>query len=180
MYTRLPGVNLAGFPAPSTLTNLSLGNQIATSLVGIARWQNLQRLILNQPLDMIEWEELTKLPQLIGLYLGDFCDLTQAVRLPDLEEFHIHTERSDLQLDLIPDLFPQLKRLSLSCRGWAPDITPLKNLNASLNLYVSDASSVIGLEHFPADRVTLSPRPRTQSSRLCPASATASASREQR
>ncbi|MER5465567.1 NACHT domain-containing protein [Streptomyces sp. NPDC002668] len=159
LYTVLPWQTLRDLPAPPGLTSLWLGSQTATSLTGIAQWEALQDVVVNHSPDAMECEELAGLPNLTRLSTRDF-DLTIVPRMPGITELSMYPERSDTRLDLIPDRFPGLKFLRLSCfAGWSPDLTPL-HVFKDLRLAISRASRITGLEGFPPHHVSVYPRPR--------------------
>jgi hypothetical protein len=163
LYTRLPWESLAELPAPGGLTSLSLGGWIGTHLAGVSKWQHLQDLTINTAPDNEEWQEIAALPHLTELCMSDY-DLNHAVPMHSVTYLRLLPD-SDTQLDLIPDLFPNLERIFINCRGAHPDtadITPLSRING-LEISISYASKVTGLERFTPDAVVLYPRPRTAS-----------------
>lgn len=159
LYTLLPWRDLRRLPAPVGLTELALGGGISASVTGISRFLRLQSLIINHRLDEIEWEEITTLPHLTDLYVGE-GGLDKAPRMLSIKHLTAYSEHRDMPIHLIPDRFPNLETLHLSCRGWDPDITPLQELRG-LRLSLALARHVTGLEAFPPGVVTLHPRPRT-------------------
>lgn len=161
-YTHLPSESLADVPAPEGLTSLNLGWTDA-SLGGISRWQQLQELTISDGLDNAAWQEIETLPQLTELCISGY-DLKHAVPLPSVTYLRLISP-PDPQLDLIPNLFPNLQRLFINCQRVQPDttdITPLSQIK-DLQISVSYASSVTGLERFTPEAVGLYPRPRTTS-----------------
>lgn len=89
-------------------------------------------------------------------------DLNHAVPMHSVTYLRLLPD-SETQLDLIPDLFPNLERIFINCRGAQPDtadITPLSRIKG-LQISISYASNVTGLEGFAPDTVGLYPRPRT-------------------
>ncbi|QIY68884.1 hypothetical protein HEP84_06370 [Streptomyces sp. RLB1-33] len=163
LYTRLPWESLAELPAPEGLTSLSLGRWIGTRLAGVSRWQQLQDLVINAAPDNGEWQEISALPHLTELCMSDY-DLNHAVPMHSITYLRL-LPTSDPQLELVPDLFPDLERIFINCRGAQPDtadITPLSRIKG-LQISISYASNVIDLEGFTPDAVRLYPRPRTAS-----------------
>ncbi|MEU3950606.1 NACHT domain-containing protein [Streptomyces sp. NPDC029526] len=161
-YTHLPSESLADVPAPEGLTSLNVGWTDA-SLSGISRWQQLQELAISDGLDNAAWQEIATLPHLTELLISGY-DLKHAVSLPSVTYLRLISP-SDPQLDLVPDLFPNLQRFFINCQAVQPgttDITPLSQIKG-LQVSVSYASSVTGLERFPPEAVRLYPRPRTAS-----------------
>ncbi|MEV7317336.1 NACHT domain-containing protein [Streptomyces microflavus] len=161
-YTHLPAESLADVPAPEGLTSLHVGWTDA-SLSGISRWQQLQELAISDGLDNAAWQEIATLPHLTELLVSGY-DLKHAVSLPSVTYLRLISP-SDPQLDLVPNLFPNLKRFFINCQAVQPgttDITPLSQIKG-LQISVSYASSVTGLERFPQEAVRLYPRPRTAS-----------------
>ncbi|WP_331741510.1 NACHT domain-containing protein (plasmid) [Streptomyces sp. NBC_00726] len=161
-YTHLPSESLADVPAPECLTSLHLGWTDA-SLSGISRWQQLQELTIADGLDNAAWHEIATLPHLTELLISRY-DLKHAVSLPSVTYLRLISP-SDPQLDLVPNLFPNLQRFFINCQAVQPgttDITPLSQIKG-LQISVSYASSVTGLERFTPEAVRLYPRPRTAS-----------------
>lgn len=163
LYTRLPWESLAEVPAPEGLTSLALGGWIGSRLTGVSRWQKLQDLVINSAPDNGEWQEIAALPHLTELCISDY-DLNLAVPLRSVTYLRLLPD-SYTQLELVPDLFPNLKRIFINCRGARPhtaDITPLSRIKG-LQISINYASKVTGLERFTADTVRLYPRPRAAS-----------------
>ncbi|MGP4004408.1 NACHT domain-containing protein [Streptomyces sp. 8N706] len=163
IYTRLPWESLAELPAPGGLTSLALGGWIGTALAGVSKWEHLQDLTINTAPDNGEWQEIAALPNLTELCISDY-DLNHAVPMHSVTYLRLLPD-SDPQLDLIPNIFPNLERIFINCRGVQPDtadITPLSRIEG-LQVSVSYASNVTGLEGFTPDAVGLYPRPRTAS-----------------
>ncbi|MER6958902.1 NACHT domain-containing protein [Streptomyces sp. NPDC000618] len=161
-YTHLPSQSLADVPAPEGLTSLNLGWTDA-SLSGISRWQQLQELAIADGPDNAAWQEIATLPHLTELLISGY-DLKHAVSLPSVTYLRLISP-SDPQLDLVPNLFPNLQRFFINCQRVQPgttDITPLSQIKG-LQISVSYASSVTGLERFTPEAVRLYPRPRTAS-----------------
>jgi hypothetical protein len=161
LYIRLPWASLADLPAPGGLTSLALGGWIGTRLTGISKWQQLQDLVINCSPGDTEWQEIAALPHLTGLCISDY-DLNRAIPMRNVTYLRL-MPNLDPQLDLVPDLFPNLERFFINCRGTqsdAIDITPLSRIKG-LQISISYASMVTGLERFTTDAVGLYPRPRT-------------------
>ncbi|MFE7044506.1 NACHT domain-containing protein [Streptomyces atratus] len=161
LYTRLPWESLAELPAPEGLTSLSLGGWVGTRLAGVSRWQQLQDLVINAAPDNEEWQEIAALPHLAELCISDY-DLNHAVPMPSITYLRL-LPTSDPQLELVPNFFPNLERIFINCRGAQPDtadITPLRRIKG-LQISISYASNVTGLEGFTPAAVGLYPRPRT-------------------
>lgn len=161
-YTHLPSESLSDVPAPEGLTSLNLGWTDA-SLRGISRWQQLQELAIADGLDNAAWQEIATLPNLTELCISGY-DLKQAVPLPGVSYLRL-ISTSDPQLNLVPNLFPNLQRFFINCQGAQPDttdITPLSQIKG-LQISISYASNVTGLERFTPEAVGLYPRPRTAS-----------------
>ncbi|MDW4910968.1 NACHT domain-containing protein [Streptomyces sp. ADMS] len=160
LYTRLPGESLAELPAPETLTSIALSSWTNTRLAGISRWKQLQELTTNTAPDGEEWREISALPHLAELCISDY-DLDRAVPIRSVTYLRL-LPSSNPQLDLVPDLFPNLKRFFINCRETGSDttdITPLSRIEG-LNLSISYANNLTGLERFAPDAVELYPRPR--------------------
>ncbi|WP_327350135.1 NACHT domain-containing protein [Streptomyces sp. NBC_01321] len=159
LYTVLPWRSLQQLPAPDGLTQLALGGWISAAVTGISRFSQLHTLIVNHQLDEIEWEEVASLPHLTELFVGE-CDLESTPRMLSIQRLNAHSERNDIPIHLIPELFPNLEHLSLNCRGWTPDITPLHEVRG-LRISLANALQVRGLDAFPPGAVSIHPRPRT-------------------
>jgi hypothetical protein len=69
---------------------------------------------------------------------------------------------SDAQLELVPEVFPNLETIFINCRASLPDITDITPLKRSTALQISlhYAKSVVGIEEFTSGTVHLYPRPR--------------------
>lgn len=163
LYTPLPWASLADLPAPGGLTSLALGGWIGTRLAGVSKWQQLQDLVINTAPDKGEWQEIAALPHMTELCISDY-DLNQAVPMRSVTYLRLLPD-SDTQLNLVPDLFPNLERFFISCRQTQSDtidITPLSKIEG-IKISISYASNVVGLERFAPDAVGLYPRPRTVS-----------------
>ncbi|GAA0439865.1 NACHT domain-containing protein [Streptomyces luteireticuli] len=163
LYTILPWRSLHRLPAPEDLISLALGGWISASVTGITRFPRLRTLIVNHPLDEIEWENIAALPNLTELYLGE-CDLSKSPRMLSTQRLTVSSERADMRLDLIPDRFPNLERLSLNCRGHAPDLTPLHEI-PKLHITLTNTQHATGLNMFPPGTISIHPRPRTPPTR---------------
>ncbi|MGW2057771.1 NACHT domain-containing protein [Streptomyces sp. NPDC001840] len=164
LYTRLPYESLGELPAPGSLTSLALGAGIGTSLDGLSRWQNLQKLYIDIELDSAEWREIAALPHLVELHISK-CDLTRAVPMNGVTSFWISPSDSTGRLDLIPHLFPNLELIVINRhgeRGEDVDIAPLGRIKG-LEIYLNYAGSIAGLSGFSPDKVRIYPRPRTSS-----------------
>ncbi|MFE1288661.1 NACHT domain-containing protein [Streptomyces sp. NPDC058751] len=161
LYGRLSWESLADLPAPEGLISLSLGAWVGTRLAGVSRWQKLHELTINAAPNEREWQEIAALPNLAELCVSD-CDLRYAAPMRGVTYLRFLSE-SNPQLDLVPDLFPNLERFFINCRAFqseAIDITPLSRIEG-LQVSVSYASEVAGIERFAPDAVSLYPRPRT-------------------
>ncbi|WP_030548916.1 NACHT domain-containing NTPase [Streptomyces albus] len=161
LYTRLPWESLVGLPAPESLTSLHLGGWIGTRLAGISKWQQLQDLVINTAPENGEWQEIATLTHLEELCISEY-DLNHAVPMLSVTYLRLLPE-SDPQLDLVPELFPNLERFFINCRAAQSDtidIAPLSRIKR-LQISISYANNVTGLELFPPDTVKLYPRPRT-------------------
>ncbi|MFE7314240.1 NACHT domain-containing protein [Streptomyces sp. NPDC057555] len=163
LYTRLPWNSLANLPAPEGLTSLHLGSQIDTRPAGVSKWQQLQNLIINTAPNKAEWQEIAALPHLAELFISE-CDFNLAVPMHSVTYLQL-APTANPQLELIPDLFPNLERLFINCRALPGtiDITPLSRIKG-LRIPINYASKVTGLERFTSDAVGLYPRPRTADS----------------
>ncbi|MEV6408641.1 NACHT domain-containing protein [Streptomyces bobili] len=164
LYTRLPWSNLEDMPAPLDLTALRLARWIDTPLRGISKWQLLKTLVINAGPTPAEWREISSLSHLTELYISEY-DLAQAGPMPNVTYLQLSPIDTDAQLQLVPDVFPNLKSISVSCRASLPDITditPLKQIEG-LQVFLHYADSIVGLEEFTPDTVRLYPRPRTAS-----------------
>lgn len=164
LYTRLPWETLAELPAPKGLTRLELGGWVGTRLAGISRWQQLQELVINAAPSSGEWQELSTLPRLTELCISEY-DLNHAAPMPSITYLRL-LPNSEIQLDLVPDLFPNLESFFINCRSARTsmiDITPLSHIEG-IQISISYASNVVGLGKFAPDAVRLYPRPRTASS----------------
>ncbi|WP_338704075.1 NACHT domain-containing protein (plasmid) [Streptomyces sp. Q6] len=162
LYTRLPWDSLEEIPARPHLTALRLASWIGTSLRGISKWQFLEDLVINTGPTPTEWREISSLPHLTDLYISTY-DLAQAAPIPNVKYLQLSPIDTDAQLHLIPDTFPNLKRILVNCRRSLPDITditPLKRIKG-LQVSLNYADTVLGLEEFDPDSVHLYPRPRT-------------------
>ncbi|OEJ21754.1 DNA-binding protein [Streptomyces agglomeratus] len=163
LYTRLPWASLADLPAPGNLTSLALGAWIGTRLAGVSRWQQLRELVINTPPNKGEWKEIATLPHMRELYVSDF-DFNLAAPMRSVTRLRI-MPNAETQLDLVPDLFPNLEQFFINCRGTQTttiDITPLSKIDG-IQISIGDSSNVIGLEQFDPAAVKLYPRPRTAS-----------------
>ncbi|WP_405826369.1 NACHT domain-containing protein [Streptomyces sp. NBC_00838] len=158
LYTRLPWASLADLPAPKSLTSIALGGWIGTRLAGVSKWQQLQELTVNSAPEKTEWQEIAALPNLTELYISNY-DLNHAVPMNSVTYLRLAPD-SNPQLDLVPDLFPNLEHFFINCRGTQSgkiDITPLSRING-LQVSISYASKVTGLGRFTTDTVGLYPR----------------------
>ncbi|MFC6064322.1 NACHT domain-containing protein [Streptomyces ochraceiscleroticus] len=161
LYTRLPWSSLEDLPAPLDLNALRLARWIDTPLRGISKWQFLKTLVINAGPNPAEWREISSLSHLTDLYISEY-DLAQASPMPNVTYLQLSPLDADAQLQLVPDIFPNLKRLSVNCRASLPDITditPLKRIEG-LQVSLHHADSIVGLEEFNPDTVRLYPRPR--------------------
>ncbi|OON74962.1 NACHT domain-containing protein [Streptomyces tsukubensis] len=161
LYTRLPWERLSYLPAPKGLTSLSLGGWVGARLAGISRWRQLRALVINSAPDRGEWQEISTLP-----HLGELCiskyDLNHATPMPNITYLRL-LPSSDPQLELVPELFPNLESLFINCRtsrSETTDISPLRHIKG-LHIAISYASNITGLERFASDAVTVHPRLRT-------------------
>ncbi|MEU3606255.1 NACHT domain-containing protein [Streptomyces sp. NPDC035033] len=163
LYTPLPWKDITGLPVHDLLTELHLGGLVQTSLHGLTRFQELRTLAVNHPLTAEEWAELAALPRLGALRIGE-NDLMSAPALPGVTRLDVFRgPADDLSLDLIPDRFPHLENLWLTCRdGWTPDLRPLLACSGLRRLNVH-APHATGIERFPPEIIHLRPRPRTPS-----------------
>ncbi|AZP14779.1 XRE family transcriptional regulator [Streptomyces aquilus] len=163
LYTRLPWNSLGELPAPADLTSLRLAEWIGVPLTGISKWNQLRELVINAAPTPAEWREISSLPHLSRLSLGQY-DLAQATPINSVTYLHLSPIDSDTQLDLVPDTFPNVKEIFVNCRSSLPDITdvtPLKKIK-DLTISLSYANYVVGREEFGPEAVRLYPRPRTE------------------
>ncbi|MGA6169365.1 NACHT domain-containing protein [Streptomyces sp. NPDC012600] len=163
LYTRLPWSSLGDIPAPLELAALRLSGWIGTSLRGISKWQLLKTLVINAGPTSAEWREISSLPRLTE-FISSKCDFGQAVAMPGVTHLQLSFDGTDMQLHLVPDVFPNLKSVFIACRAVQRDIidiTPLKQIEG-LKVSLSHAGRVVGLEGFSPDAVRLYPRPRTE------------------
>ncbi|MDX3213965.1 hypothetical protein PV318_00100 [Streptomyces sp. ME02-6991-2B] len=117
--------------------------------------------MVNSAPDEREWQEIAALPHLRELCISEY-DLNLAVPMPSVTYLRLLPDASP-QLDLIPDLFPNLKRLFISGQGTPSDvidITPLSQVS-ELQISISNPREISGMEHFAQGSVGLYPRPRT-------------------
>jgi transcriptional regulator with XRE-family HTH domain len=161
LYTRLPWDSLEDMPAPLDLTALRLARWIDTPLRGISKWQHLEDLVINSTPTPAEWREVASLPQLTDLYISQY-DLAQASPMHGVKHLQLSPTDSDAQLELVPEVFPNLETIFINCRASLPDITDITPLKRSTALQISlhYAKSVVGIEEFTSGTVHLSPRPR--------------------
>ncbi|MGW7059522.1 NACHT domain-containing protein [Streptomyces sp. NPDC054904] len=159
LYTALSWRNLQQLEVHEELTELALGPSFSASVTGISRFPHLQNLIVNQPLDDVEWDEIASLPRLTQLGLGD-NRLDTTPPMLSIKHLNLSTDRSDLAIDRIPECFPNLETLWLNCRNWTPDITPLRAIER-LRISLVWGKGVNGLDAFPDNTVDLQPRPRS-------------------
>ncbi|MFD9051761.1 NACHT domain-containing protein [Streptomyces zaomyceticus] len=162
LYTRLPWGSLEEMPAPLDLTALRLARWIDTPLRGISKWQQLEDLIINSAPNPAEWQEISSLPRLKNLHISEY-DLAQAPPIHGVTQLQLSPIDSDIQLNLIPDTFPNLERIFVNCRQSLPDITditPLKRIR-ELHISLNYADSIVGLDEFTEGVVHQYPRPRT-------------------
>ncbi|MFF4694864.1 NACHT domain-containing protein [Streptomyces chattanoogensis] len=162
LYTRLPWDTLGELPAPSDLCSLHLAAWVGASLTGISRWQQLQDLVINASPTPAEWREVSTLPHLTKLYISQY-DLAQTTPIHSVTDLQLSPIDSDTQLELVPDVFPNLERIVVNCRASLPDITDITPLNRikKLKIFLNYADSIVGLEEFDQGAVHLHPRPRT-------------------
>jgi transcriptional regulator with XRE-family HTH domain len=161
LYTNLPVASLSDVPAPEGLTSLDLGWTNAR-LTGISRWQQLQELAISTALDNEEWQEVATLPHLAELCISGNLLPPNAIPMHNVTYLRL-LHNSEAQTDLIPELFPNLERFFINCQeAHTADITPLNRIKG-LQVSISYASNIIGLEKFTPDAVSLYPRPRTAS-----------------
>lgn len=161
LYTPLPWGGLAECPAPEGIGSLALGDSIGIPLTGVSKWRGLETLTINTEPGEAEWREIADLPRLADLGIAK-CDLRRAVPVRGVTHLRL-TSASDSQLALVPRLFPRLERLSINCRSEkGTDISPLSRV-PGLNISISYARDVIGLDGFAPGTVALYPRPRTAS-----------------
>ncbi|WP_241720671.1 NACHT domain-containing protein [Streptomyces lydicus] len=162
LYTRLPWENLGELPAPSNLISLRLAGWINTRLAGISKWEQLQELVINAAPTPAEWREISALPNLTKLYISEY-DLAQATPAPGVTYLQLSPIDADTQLEWVPEIFPNLEDVFINCRSSLPDITdvtPLKRIK-KLQISLTFANQVVGLDQFPPGTVHLYPRPRT-------------------
>ncbi|MFI7503371.1 NACHT domain-containing protein [Streptomyces sp. NPDC049687] len=163
LYTRLPWNSLGELPAPADLISLRLAEWIGIPLAGISKWKNLQELVINAAPTPAEWREISTLPHLSRLALGQY-DLAQATPIHGVTYLHLSPIDSDTQLELVPEIFPNVQEISANCRASLPDITditPLKRIK-DLTISLSYADHVVGREEFSPEAVHLYPRPRSE------------------
>ncbi|MEF9902073.1 NACHT domain-containing protein [Streptomyces hirsutus] len=162
LYTRLPWDSLEDMPAPLDLTALRLARWIDTPLRGVSKWQHLEDLVINSTPTPAEWREVASLPQLTDLYISQY-DLAQAPPMHGVKHLQLSPTDSDAQLELVPEVFPNLETIFINCRASLPDITDITPLKRSTALQISlhYAKSVVGIEEFTSGTVHLYPRPRT-------------------
>ncbi|MGW2479431.1 NACHT domain-containing protein [Streptomyces sp. NPDC001571] len=162
-FTRLPWRTLDGVPASPGLTALRLGQQIGMGLAGVSKWRSLKTLTFNTSPTSVEWEEISSLPNLTELWISSF-DFKQAATMPNVTYLALSSTSTDLQLNLLPSLFPNLRDIFINCRplpqSYILDIAPLKSI-PGLRIALQSANSVVGSEKFAPDTVRLYPRPRT-------------------
>ncbi|MFF7705592.1 hypothetical protein [Streptomyces lydicus] len=149
-------------PASPNLTALRLADWIDTPLLGISKWRDLKDLVINAAPTPTEWREIAALPRLTKLYISQY-DLAQAAPMHSVKHLELSPIDSDAQLSLIADAFPNLESVSVNCRASLhdiTDITPLRGIKG-LQVSLSYADTVVGLEKFNSGTVHLYPRPRT-------------------
>jgi transcriptional regulator with XRE-family HTH domain len=152
LYTSLPWPSLQTAPLPAGIQVLWLGAQVNLSIEGLARWKDLRELTVNHALQAQELEELADLPHLTKLH-ARALDFHCAPRYPSVTSLSLSPDDGDLVLDRLPDRFPNLERLTLSCQSrWNPDLSPLLALKG-LKLHIGHPAHVTGIDRFPADRL---------------------------
>lgn len=158
LYTALPWRNLEEIPAPDSLTSLHLADRVSASPDGISRWQMLEDLAIGNVPNKRQWNEIAALPRLQSLQLPS-AHLLNAPSMSNVKYLWVNPYQSKNFLERIPDVFPHLETLSLLARGSTVDLTPLRRMNG-VQITVSHAASVIGLDKLDPSLVTLYPRPR--------------------
>ncbi|MCX4825974.1 NACHT domain-containing protein [Streptomyces sp. NBC_01142] len=159
LYTRLPWTNLNELPAPPHLKKLWLGSQIAASVPGVSRWQQLEDVVINHPLTTAEWEELADLPRLASLQGLRNINATRAMTA--ITRLQIYPGHDAPCLDLIPERFPRLESLMLDCHDdWSPNLAPLNEM-PDVQITLTSPPPDFRLKGLPPERVTFTPRPRT-------------------
>lgn len=164
LYTKLPYHDLADVPAPRTLEVLWLGREIGCPITGISRWQQLRQVVVNTALRAHEWRELAELPLLKQLSIES--SIEEAVPLPEVTSLDvIHIPESSgtsesFSFEHFPEVFPNLRHLTLLGRPWVPDITPLRGIK-ELHIDASNLTEVTGGHALDPELISLPRLPRT-------------------
>ncbi|MFF1643194.1 NACHT domain-containing protein [Streptomyces sp. NPDC058246] len=161
----LPRCGLETLPVTADLTTLFLGSTTCRSigtLRGITRWPNLTSLNLCGPVK--EFSDLKALPHLdllilqgdVGLSLLEHLTIT-----PQITRLTVANLQRGDSLALVATALPQLKELNIHCFTGhrSIDLTPLRSMS-DLIIRLYGAVEVTGAEHFPANAITRTPRPR--------------------
>ncbi|MEW5655226.1 hypothetical protein ABGT92_07780 [Streptomyces cinereoruber] len=82
LFTALPWKDLTTLPVHDNLAELVFGATVSVSLRGLSRFRDLRTLVVNQPLTAEDWDEVSSLPGLTTLLLGD--SLAHAPVLPNI------------------------------------------------------------------------------------------------
>ncbi|GHG46329.1 NACHT domain-containing protein [Streptomyces griseocarneus] len=135
------------------------------SLTGLDAFSALEFLSLHAPaFPEEEREDLTNLPKLTHLRLveQDMSRLFKNPRLPQVRTLSLSNPTSPVGLTPVEEVFPNLLSLRIYSTAASPvsvDLTPLAGLGL-LDIHVSEAQKVLGLDLFPPGTVTVFPEPR--------------------
>lgn len=164
LYSKVPHETLAELPCTENLKLLWLGPHIKVSTVGISRWQQLQNFVANRSLTAEEWSEVSQLKKLE--LLQGLPNVIGAPMMPTVKTLTVD-EATDESLETITSNFPRLKYLSINGQAdhsaiYLSRLRAMKDLHVTINR--SEARVYLG--GFPAERLTITPRPRDDSWKL--------------
>jgi transcriptional regulator with XRE-family HTH domain len=166
LYSKVPYETLAELPCTENLKLLWLGPQVKASTAGISRWQHLENFVANRSLTEEEWDEISQLKNLE--IMQGLPDVVGARLMPTVKIL-ILDEATDESLKTITNNFPHLKRLSIhrQTNRAVIDLSRLRTMT-DLHVIINRSEEKIKLGGFPAERLTLTPRPRDDSWKVSP------------
>ncbi|CAG6391837.1 XRE family transcriptional regulator [Actinacidiphila cocklensis] len=161
LYSKVPYETLAELPCTENLKLLWLGPEVKASTVGISRWQQLKNFVANRSLTAEEWDEISQLKNLElvqGLPNVAGAPLMTTVKTLTLDE------ATDESLQVIAINFPRLKNLTIHRQASRAviDLSRLRTMR-DLRVTLNRSGEKVKLGGFPAERLTIKPRPRDDS-----------------
>lgn len=160
----LPYSDLSELPVCADLTSIELGYRTCanTSIAGIARWPNLDKVGVFTQFKVRGFAEISSLTQVttLSVFGWNAHDCISDLSPMESVDTLVLTNILDFDWGNVIEKFPNLSNLKIIASGPKIDISPLSRV-AGLSIDLRNSEGIQGVENFPPERLQIYPRPRS-------------------